>query len=85
MQNLQNKRQKSWGNFMKKSLVMLAVAGIATSALATEYECGKRLCKEMDSCEEARYHLEHCGMDRLDRDGDGVPCESLCGGKKKKG
>lgn len=33
MQNLQNKRQKSWGNFMKKSLVMLAVAGIATSAL----------------------------------------------------
>lgn len=33
-------------NIMKKSLVMLAVAGIATSALATEYECGKRLCRQ---------------------------------------
>lgn len=40
---------------------------------------GKRLCKEMDSCEEARFYLTKCGASRLDRDHDGTPCESLCG------
>lgn len=54
------------------------------TVLAKEYECGKRLCKEMNSCAEARYHLKHCGVKSLDRDNDSVPCESICGGKKKK-
>ena len=28
-----------------------------------EFECGtKRYCKEMSSCEEAKYYLEHCGL-----------------------
>jgi endonuclease YncB( thermonuclease family) len=41
--------------------------------------CGtKRYCGEMTSCEEARFHLERCGLARLDGDGDGVPCEKLC-------
>lgn len=41
--------------------------------------CGsKRYCREMTSCEEARFHLEQCGLTRLDGDGDGVPCEALC-------
>jgi endonuclease YncB( thermonuclease family) len=41
--------------------------------------CGtKRLCKDMTSCEEARFFLETCGVTALDRDGDGVACESLC-------
>lgn len=39
---------------------------------------GKRFCKQMISCEEARYYLEVCGVHRLDRDNDGVPCESIC-------
>ena len=44
-----------------------------------EFECGtKRYCKEMSSCEEAMYYLEHCGLSSLDGDGDGVPCEALC-------
>lgn len=38
----------------------------------------KRKCSEMASCEEARFYLEECGFARLDRDGDGVPCEALC-------
>lgn len=43
------------------------------------FECGtKRYCKEMSSCEEARYYLENCGLTRLDGDGDGKPCEALC-------
>lgn len=44
-------------------------------------QCGaKRYCSQMTSCEEARYYLTQCGISSLDRDGDGVPCESLCGG-----
>lgn len=42
------------------------------------YECVYKTCKQMTSCEEARYHLQECGFDRLDRDGDGVPCENVC-------
>ena len=42
---------------------------------------GKRYCKDMDSCDEARHYLTRCGVRSLDRDGDGVPCESLCGGR----
>jgi hypothetical protein len=41
--------------------------------------CGaKRKCREMTSCEEARFYLENCGLKRLGGDRDGVPCESLC-------
>jgi hypothetical protein len=42
--------------------------------------CGsKRVCGQMDSCEEANFYLNQCGLGRLDRDNDGVPCESICG------
>lgn len=40
---------------------------------------GKRLCGDMTSCEDARFHLQQCGMHRLDGDGDGTPCEKICG------
>jgi endonuclease YncB( thermonuclease family) len=44
------------------------------------WRCGTRhRCGEMSGCAEARYHLEVCGLDGLDGDGDGVPCEALCG------
>ncbi len=39
---------------------------------------GKRFCKQMNSCEEATFYLNKCGVNRLDGDHDGVPCESLC-------
>lgn len=42
--------------------------------------CGtKTKCGQMDSCAEARCFLEKCGVTRLDGDGDGTPCESICG------
>lgn len=41
---------------------------------------GKKYCKEMSSCAEARFYLEQCGISRLDRDKDGIPCENVCGG-----
>lgn len=49
------------------------------NAAAEGFSCGKRTCKEMSSCAEARFHLTQCGMRRLDRDNDGIPCESICG------
>lgn len=38
----------------------------------------KKTCGQMTSCEEAKYHLNTCGDKRLDKDGNGVPCESIC-------
>jgi endonuclease YncB( thermonuclease family) len=41
--------------------------------------CGTRAyCGEMADCEEARFYFEQCGVQSLDGDGDGIPCESLC-------
>lgn len=45
------------------------------------FSCGiKRYCRQMASCEEAKFYLNQCGLSKLDQDGDGVPCEVLCGG-----
>lgn len=47
----------------------------------TGFSCGgKRFCKDMNSCAEACSYLNECGLGRLDKDKDGIPCESLCGG-----
>lgn len=52
---------------------------VKTAAQPTDLACGsKHYCKEMSSCEEARYYLAHCGLSRLDGDHDGIPCERLC-------
>lgn len=41
--------------------------------------CGAvRSCRQAGSCAAARWALEVCGLDQLDQDGDGMPCESLC-------
>lgn len=48
----------------------------------SDTQCGaKRYCNEMSSCKEALHYLRDCGLSRLDGDGDGVPCESLCRGR----
>ena len=41
---------------------------------------GKRYCRQMNSCAEANFYLRQCGVDTLDGDGDGRPCEVLCRG-----
>lgn len=49
------------------------------SADTGNFSCGsKRYCKEMSSCEEAKFYLQHCGATKIDGDGDGVPCEKMC-------
>lgn len=47
----------------------------------SKYKCDKsKYCKHISSCEEAKFLLKQCGMKRLDRDKDGVPCENICSG-----
>ncbi len=42
--------------------------------------CGaKTRCREMSSCAEAQFYLTQCGVDTLDGNRDGEPCEQLCG------
>ncbi|SET52377.1 excalibur calcium-binding domain-containing protein [Thorsellia anophelis] len=43
------------------------------------FDCNKKTCSQIESCEEAIFKLNQCGMKKLDRDNDGIPCESICG------
>ena len=46
---------------------------------ADPFKCGaKTYCREMASCDEAKFHLSKCGLTSLDGDGDGAPCEAMC-------
>ena len=39
----------------------------------------RRTCSQIGSCDEARWYLQNCSWGgRLDRDNDGIPCESIC-------
>jgi len=42
-------------------------------------KCGtKTTCRQMNSCEEAKFYLNTCGVKSLDGNGDGIPCSKLC-------
>jgi len=43
-------------------------------------DCGRTAmtCSAIKSCAEACGYLEKCGLGKLDRDKDGIPCESMC-------
>ena len=59
---------------LRSLLLILLVASAPANA------CGaKRYCGDMQNCAEATYYLSHCGLRRLNRDRDGIPCERLCG------
>jgi hypothetical protein len=48
--------------------------------VATATGCERRpRCYELTSCADAMHYFRDCGLDRLDGDNDGVPCESICG------
>lgn len=54
----------------------------ALMQFAASYSCSPRkTCKRISSCNEARWLLANCSWGgALDRDKDGVPCETLCPG-----
>lgn len=61
----------------KQSKHASAIQPIVATPLARP--CGpKKYCKQMSSCAEAVFYLRQCRLERLDADGDGRPCESLC-------
>ncbi|WP_162165469.1 excalibur calcium-binding domain-containing protein [Campylobacter fetus] len=62
---------------MKKILLGIVVAIFAISAYGVDCSV-RKMCKQMSSCAEAYEYLNKCGHTRLDRDRDGVPCESIC-------
>ena len=54
-------------------------ASAPTAATSGGFTCaGKRYCREMTSCEEAKFYLMQCGVSSLDGNHDGVPCAKLC-------
>lgn len=58
----------------------IIVIGGATAASA-ESCTPRKTCGKISSCEEAHWYLDNCPWGgKLDRDSDGIPCESLCGG-----
>lgn len=66
--------------YVSGSCTVKAVGTMSIEKPKSSMSCdsGVRYCKQMSSCEEARFYLTQCGLDALDRDKDGVPCESLC-------
>ena len=56
--------------------------GIVSRKLVAQsgYSCElRRTCKQIASCEEAQWYLQNCTWGgKLDRDNDGVACETLC-------
>lgn len=68
-------------------LTALLLSLPSTLQAKSSFSCDddKYYCRDMNSCVEARYHLEQCGLTRLDSDGDGIPCERICGDGGKKG
>lgn len=49
------------------------------ASVTVSAQCGsKRICREMNSCEEAMFYLNTCGISSLDGNNDGIPCSKLC-------
>ena len=77
------KRIASLGQYQQVSAASNAERGnsvhTAQMAPSTNQSCGtKKTCGQMSSCSEARFYLTQCDLSRLDRDNDGIPCESIC-------
>lgn len=68
---------------MKKLVLFSALLFASPAVLAYSCDDPKPYCKDMKSCEQAKFYLNQCGISRLDRDGDGIPCENICGKKGK--
>ena len=56
----------------------VGLAPPATAVTESAYDCGAKYCKDMTVCDEAVFKWTMCGLNRLDSDNDGIPCESIC-------
>jgi hypothetical protein len=64
---------------MKRTFTIVLTAGaiLFLGVVLPGEALAKYRCKDFQTCEEAMKALK-AGVTYLDRDGDGVPCESLC-------
>ena len=70
---------KLWGT-AAVAVTLLSCLLVAPAVSAQGFSCTPRkTCKQMRSCSEAVFHLRECGDRKRDGDGDGIPCEDLCG------
>lgn len=78
-EKLRNKLiNQTQGNYNKHVSIEKQIKPMAAHK-RSGFECGsKKYCKHMRSCSEAKFYLYQCGLSRLDRDKDGIPCESIC-------
>lgn len=67
---------------LRISIVFLLSLGLVYAKGNSSFNCSKKTCKRMVSCSEAHYKWKQCGISRLDRDKDGIPCENKCGKTK---
>lgn len=75
------RRLKAFKRFVAVVIASMLAMFTLLAAYAEAQECAPRkACSKIGSCDEAMWYLENCPWgSRLDRDGDGRPCESLCG------
>jgi hypothetical protein len=62
-----------------QTVALFVAAAMATGPAAAQSCAIEPLCTEMTDCAEADYYFRKCGHAKRDADGDGIPCESLCG------
>jgi hypothetical protein len=63
----------------QSSFVPSVVPALALPGTSAGNCPGRLTCGQIGSCLQARHYLANCSWGgRLDGDGDGVPCESLC-------
>jgi len=78
--NPRQQRERSSGQPVQSLLSATEESADALSLSSGSFTCsGKRYCRQMNSCEEAHYYLQVCGVSSLDGNSDGEPCEMLCG------
>jgi hypothetical protein len=66
--------------FMNKIIFFISLLLLSfTQAHAEDFSCekDKRSCGDYSSCSEAVYYTHVCGLDYLDIDNDGFPCEKV--------
>lgn len=69
-----------WRKGSRKSDISAETPEMLRRLVQRSYSCSpRRTCSQIGSCQEAHWYLENCSWGgRLDRDNDGIPCESIC-------
>ncbi|MBH0236916.1 excalibur calcium-binding domain-containing protein [Methylobrevis albus] len=62
-------------------IVLALAATMAQAVPAAAQKCSaNHTCRDFSTCADALADFRLCRRTDLDRDGDGIPCETLCGG-----